>query len=377
MSGAGGAKEKKKEEAPQQALLRLERALAAGELAPAYVFHGEERYFRERMSELVLRHAAQRGLETCRHDVKHQEFSLARLSDDLRGSALFSTARCVLLANVGPLVSAKSLDHSPAVAGLLLARIAQPDGGTLVLTAESMTSAQALSKAAQAAGGWVVQCRKLWDTMPSWGGSDPSRIELVGWLLERARALDVRLRPDEAQHVALAIGNDLSALESEIERLRERGGKTVAELVGWQAGASPWTVADDMVRGDVRATAEGLEALFRGGFQGRDGARTLDPSGLAQMLMNALYGKVREALAAVSILGSGASEKDAASFAGIPGSPRAQEGFRARMASRASREWSVMLEEVAALERRAHQSVPVDVNDFQLLALRWRNRARR
>jgi DNA polymerase III delta subunit len=378
MSAARGEKaERKKEEAPQQALQRLERALAANELASAYVFRGEERYFRDRMSDLVLRHAGERGLEICRHDAKSPEFSLAGLTDDLRGNALFSSARCVLVRQIGSLVVTKSPDHSPALVELLLARIARPDGGTLVLGAESLSSDHVLVKAVVAAGGWVVQCRRLWDTPPPWGSGDPTRIELVGWFLERARSLGVSLRPDEAAHVVHATGNDLSALEGEIERLRERGSRSVAEVVGWQAGASPWVIAEDMVRGDARAAAEGLEALFRGGFQARDGARTLDAGGLVAMLLNALYGKVREALAAASEIERGATEKDAASFAGVSGAPRAQEAFRSRMASRPAGEWRTMLEEIATLERRSHSSVPLDGNDFQLLSLRWRNRARR
>ena len=377
MTAARGEGEKKREEPPQQALARLERALQAGELAPIHVFRGEERYFRERMAELVVRASAERGLEVCRHDAKHPEFSLARLCDDLRGSALFSSGRCVLVHSVGPLVQTQSEDRSQAFVDLVLARAADPRGGTLVVTAESLASEHAIVKAAQTAGGWVVTCRKLWDNMPAWGAGDPAKIELVGWLMERARALGVGLRPEEAHHVAQAIGNDLSALEGELSRLRERGERSVAEVVGWQAGASPWTIADDLARGDARAAAKGIEALFRGGFQARDGARTLDGTGLVTMLLNALYGKVREALAAASALERGASESEAAEFAGVSKAPSIQASFRARMASRPSGEWRGMLEEVASLERRAHSSVPLDANDFQLLALRWRSRARK
>jgi DNA polymerase III delta subunit len=363
MSAARGEKERKKEEAPQQALVRLERSLAAGELAAAYVFRGEERYFRDRMSDLVLRQAGERGLEICRHDAKHPEFSLARLTDDLRGNALFSAARCVLVRQAGTLVVKTSPDHSPALVELLLARIAHPSGGTLVLAAESLASDHALVKATLAAGGWVVQCRRLWDTMPPWGAGDPTRIELVAWLLERARALAIPLRPEEAAHVVHATGNDLSALDGEIERLRERGSRSVAEVVGWQAGASPWVIAEDMVRGDARAAAEGLEALFRGGFQARDGARTLETNGLVAMLVNALYGKVREALAAAGErtrrLGEGCRE-----LRGVSGAPRAREAFPLAHGFAAAGEWRVMLEEIAALERRAHSSAPLDGSDF-------------
>ena len=40
MSGTGGGREKKKEEAPQQALARLESALRSGDLAAVHVDHG-------------------------------------------------------------------------------------------------------------------------------------------------------------------------------------------------------------------------------------------------------------------------------------------------------------------------------------------------
>ncbi len=365
---------RKKEEAPPHALARLASALEGGELAPAYLLRGEERWFRERMAELVTHHAARRGLEVCRHDAKHPEFSLARLCDDLRGGALFASARCVLVHHAGSLVNKTSKDYSAPFTELVAARMARPEGGTIVLAAESLGTEHALVKSAAAAGGWLLSCRKLWDTPPPWGASDPARIELVVWFMERARSEGVRLDAQEALLVVQAIGNDLWALEGELARLRERGERPVAEVIGWQAGASPWTVADDVARGDARAGAKGVEALFRGGFQGRDGSRTLDQAALSVMLLNAIQGKVREALAASELIGRGASEEDALAFAGASGA-RAQESLRARMAARAPSAWRAMLEETAALERRSHTGTPLDANDFQLLVLRWRVRA--
>lgn len=363
---------KKREEAPPLAQQRLERSLAAGDWLPAYILRGEERYFRERMAELVLKAAQQRGLELCRHDAKHPEFSLTRLCDDLRGGALFATARCVIVHQISPLLTKNSRDYSQALVELLCARIQQSSGGTLVLSADSWTLDHPVLRTATAAGAFFGSCRKLWDTPPPWGASDASRIELVAWLLERARHSGLRLRSEDAHYICQAVGNDLYALEGELGRLRERGSRSIAEIVGWQAGAAPYAVAEDLARGDLRAALRGIEALYQGGFQGRDGQRTRDEGGLSAMLLNALYAKLREAIAASGALAAGGSEKEALLAAGVSSAPRAQEALRARLQARATSSWPLMLEDVASLERRAHSGSPLSAEDFQWLALRWR-----
>ena len=371
---ARSAARKAPEEAPWKAGARILAKLEEGELSPVYVLRGEERYFRERISDAVAKAAATAGLEVCRHDVKHPEFRLARLLDDLEGSALFAAARCVIVQEVGPLTSKGSKAFSSSALELLLARMNHADGGTLVLASESLRADHALVKAARAQGGESVVCRRLWDGPPP-RSHDPRDAELVRWLSGQAAASGIQLGPDEAVWLAQVTGNDLFALEQQLERLRERGPAGVRELVDWQAGASPYEVAEAIVLGQLQNAVRGVEALFRGGFEARGGARTVDGDALAKILLNALYGKLREALRGTILMQGGASVEEAAAACGVKKWPKAVASFRARLGARPAADWRKLLDEVAALERRQHTGTRLDAGDFALFALRWRKRS--
>jgi hypothetical protein len=372
---AAASSRRASEEAPFHALARIAKELEGGRIAPVYVLRGEERYFRARIADAVARAASERGLEVCRHDVKHPEFSIARLLDDLEGRALFATGRCVLVHEVGALLVKNSKTYSAAAAELLRARMKTGDGGTLVLAAESLRADHALVKAARELGGELVACRRLWEGPPP-RSHDPRAAELVRWLIERAKTLGVQVSPDAAVFLAEVTGNDLFALEGQLERVRQRGSAGLRELVDWQAGASPYEVAEALILGELESAVVGVEALFRGGFAGRGGARTIDPDGLSKILLGALYGKVREAMHGARLIEGGASPARAAELCGVRTSwAKAAESFRARLHARGAREWRSLLAEVAALDRRQHRGAHLGATDFSLLALRWRKRS--
>ncbi len=354
---------------PTRELQALCRTLDEG-LPPAVVLRGEERFFRTAAARAVLACASARGDEVCRHDAKDPEFAPAVLLDDLTGGALFAGARTILIENAGGLLRKGAREFSQGIVDALLRRLKAALPGCIVLGADSLRADNAVVKAAKAAGGILIGCRRLWDTPPPWD-PDPRRSELVQWILGQARERRVKLTPDEAVYLAAAVGNDLAGLVDHLQQLGGRGGRSVAELVGWQAGASPWEVAAALVDGDLKRGAAGVEVLFHGGFQGKDGTRTLDGAALVTILTSAINGRVREAALGAEALARGSSPQQALAAAGVRGGPQAQKAFLARIGRRTPERWRGMLEEAGALERRSRSGAKVDANDLARLALGW------
>ncbi|MFT5052704.1 MAG: hypothetical protein ACI8QZ_004141 [Chlamydiales bacterium] len=364
------AKTKKRDPHPADELRALEASLAQGTLARAYVFRGEERYFRERAAAAVVRTAAAAELEICKHDAVDPDFDLSRLLDDLVAGSLFAAARCVVIQRADSLLKKGARKFAPGLIAAIQARLTSDSAGCVVITADALRVDSVIVKAVLAAEGGNIACRRLWDSPPPWA-PDPRRAELVVWVLARARELDVALQPDEAVYVAAATGNDLYALEGQLERLRTRGEAGIIELVGWQAGGSPYAVAEALVTGDAKCAVAGIEALFQAGFQGRDGARTIDRNAILALLSGALTGKLREAIAGARALESGANIEAALTAAGVRGGPKARDEFKARVGVRPSAQWLGLADEVAEIERRSRTGAKVDAADFAKLALRW------
>ena len=366
---AGGSKAK--EPAPPAQIAQLERALAGdAPLARGYLVRGDERFFRDAAVAILVAAAGRRGLEVVRHDGADPDLDPAALRGDLTAMPMFASARLVLVRNLGALLKQEERDgEAPVVAA---ASSFLRDGaipGSLVLETESLRVDHALGKAVAAAGGTTLTLRRLWDSPPPWS-PDPTRTELVQWLLGRAKEKGVRLDAREAVYVAEATGNDLGALDGALDDLLRRGKAGVRESIGWTATVSPFQLSEDLLRGDAGASIAGIEGLFRSGMRTKEGAREVKPEATLAVLLGSLRGKLRETLAfarAAEGLGSaGASPK---------GSPRAIEELRVRAPLRTARDWARLLDDLLELERRTRTARGVDANDLARLALRWRREA--
>lgn len=351
---------KAKEDPPWIELARLEGAVKSGPLARAYALRGEERYFRERAIAALRARAEAEGFELCSHDGASKEggeFSLARLVDDLSGGGLFAPRRFVLVRNPGEWLKKSEGEDSALTRAALRFVAAADDVGTLVVSDSSLRADHALVKALVARGGAAPGFRKLWETPPAWR-PDPLGSELVQWILVRGPELGLRLTGEQALYLAAATGNDLSALDDQLETLKSGGGRDLKSLVAWTTGGSPWTVADHLLAGDLPRALSGLEVLFRGGFQEKSGKRLLEPAGLAAMLLPALARGASAALAERTNPGSGGNS---------PGDKAA----RARAELRSPADWQRLLEEVSALERRMKTGGELGLDHFARLALAW------
>lgn len=351
---------KAKEDPPWVDLARLEGALAKGPIARAYALRGEERYFRERGVAALRAKAEAAGHELCLHDAEGRDasdFSLARLIDDLSGGGLFAPKRFVLVRNPGELLKKVDGEDSALVRAALAFLASPEDVGTLVLSDSSLRADHALVKALVARGGLAPSFRKLWETPPPWK-PDPLGAELVQWVMVRGQELGLRLTGEQAVYVAAATGNDLAAIDDQLETLKGGGGRDLRALVAWTTGGSPWSVADHLLAGDLPRALSGLEVLFRGGFQEKSGKRLLDPAGIASLLLGALTRGASAALAERMNPGSGGNS---------PG----EKAARARAELRSVEDWHRLLEEVAALERRSKTGGSATLDDFARLALAW------
>src|SRR5207248_9979613 len=129
--------------------------------------------------------------------------------------------------------------------------------------------------------------RRLWDGPPPWD-PDPRKSELAQWLGARARERHVALSLDEAAYVVAATGNDLHALDGALDRLAQRAGGSIHDLVGWSNGGSPFDAAELLLSGDPGRAVAAIEALFRAGVRATAGDSAVDRPALLAIMHGAL-----------------------------------------------------------------------------------------
>ncbi len=364
------AARKAREAAPPTQLSQLEARLTQGIPPRGVVLRGDERYFRERGVELIRDRARALEWEISMHDSADPDFEEGALLDDLAAGSLFSGASCVVVRNAASLLKKSGRNQSALTRAVQAFLGSDQVAGSVVLCADNLRADHAVVKAVQAADGAMLNCRKLWDSPPPWK-PDPRQTEVVLWILSRARDFSVKLTPDQAVYVAVATGNDLYALDTQLKKLRHAGQRSLREVVQWEAGGSPFQVAEALVGGERARALAGVEALFRGGFQDRSGARVVDEIALMSILMGAIGRSLRQGLAGSVAAAAGADPFEGASKAGLSVNHRGRDAFMAQLKLWPPGEWRARLDELADLERRAKTGGRVDGADFVRLACRW------
>ena len=361
-----------REPAPPIQLQNLRRNLSTEGSPRGALLRGEERYFVDRAIELLVEGALAVGQEVCRHDTGDPEFSLPSLLDDLGAAPLFASARCVVVRGSDPLLKKQGKDQSPFTRAAL-AFLASERAGLLVVAGRSIRVDHAVAKAIAKAGGPILSCRKLWDSPPPWD-PDPRKVELAIWARSRGEELGVRLSPEDGAYLAAAVGNDLAAIDTQLEKLRRGGGQALREVVGWESGGNPWKCADALLSGDPGRGLAAVEALFRAGFHSdRDGKTEVAPEALNAMLLGALRSKARQGLVGARALAGGAHLEEAAERAGVPGRKLARDEFARAVQQRDATGWHRAWEKIAALERRNRRTATLDATDYHRLALSLRS----
>ncbi|MEZ6018727.1 MAG: hypothetical protein R3F17_01130, partial [Planctomycetota bacterium] len=112
---------RKTEAPPQDQVRNLLAGLKSGELPPAVVLKGDERYFLDQATSGLIQAGETRGLEICRFDGSDPEFQVGALIGDLLGGALFASARLFVLRSLETML--KSGGRGDALGEAILARL--------------------------------------------------------------------------------------------------------------------------------------------------------------------------------------------------------------------------------------------------------------
>ena len=350
---------KQREATPGEELSRLRSALGAERGPRAVLLRGDERYFRTSAADRLLAWAKPRPWEVARHDAEDPDFSLRGLVDDLLSPSMFASERAVFVRAAARLCKKEGSQHSEFTRAALAFLEDKSIGGMLVIDAEGLRADHALTKAVSEAGGLVLSLRRLWDSPPPWD-PDPRKTELVQWTMGRARELSLPLTLDEALYISAATGNDLFAIDTQLERVAHRGKESVRSLVPWNSGASPFAVCDALLSGDAARSLSGLEALFKGGFQGKDGERETDAAALQAILLSTLRARAARTLAVAL---------DARNLESVA-NPRERTELEARAKLRPVARWRSLHEDALELERRTRTPAGLDIHDLVAFALR-------
>jgi DNA polymerase III delta subunit len=360
---AGGAK---REAPPHRQVEQFVAELAkARQLPTVTLLRGEETFFLRQALEALTAKAAALGVEVLKHDEGDPDFDPALLFNDLSTAPLFGGEQLLLLRSLDKLTEKRGKQEAPLLTALDAFLAAATPGRALVLEAPGLRADHGLCKRVAAAGGTLLNLRRLWDSPPPWN-PDPRQSELVQWCLERARQRRLPLDPDRAVSVVLATGNDLAGIDAQLERLGQAGPGAFAETLVWQAGGSPFAVAQAALSGRTREALSGVEVLFRRGMTDRSGEKKLDLGALVALLNGALIGGARQAHATLAARESGAEPP------AFGGGPRAQEELEERLRARPKAStWAALLEDLAELDRQHKRGRSADADEYARLLLRW------
>lgn len=368
---------KAREAPPHQQLDALAKRIEDG-LPRLTVTRGGEKWFHQEALSLVVKRAKQDGLEVHHFDPSDPDYNAGGLFGDLGGASLFGDPILIVVRDGEDLCKKVAGKDSEFIVALEAYCRANDPPGALFLMAPGLRADNKAVKLAAAMpdelGGAALNFRTLYDSPPAWGNQRPQDVELVQWLGLRAKSLGLKLKPEEATFIAGAMGNDLGAIDSELKRLAVTGTDELRRSIGWQAGGTPWDVAETLLTAPLKEAIGALEALFARGFQGKDKKRVLDPSALVSMLLGSLHKAAHAGLAVSEARERGQSKEVAMQLAGLSGPPKARERSLQQAAQRSGAEWRAFQAALLDIERSLKTGGEADVNDFVLLAGRFRSR---
>lgn len=260
----------------------------------------------------------------------------ARLDEELASGSLFAQRQVVVIEHpeaAGDVPPPPGLDKRSGPATRLALRGLERtagDGNRLILSTGKPLSGRTGSpfKKLLDAGGWVVDCRPLYDAPGPWErGVPPHDHELSRFLVERARHVHRKVLPLEVAHlVTRRVGSALGELDGalaslaiyvgERERLEE---KDVTDVLGETREDPLWKLSDLVLDGQHESALAMLEATFSRGIHDQRGASVTRPEALFAMLNATLLGAWRKRLAGAEGLAAGETGAELAKAQGIPG----------------------------------------------------------
>jgi DNA polymerase-3 subunit delta len=207
---------------------------------------------------------------------------------------------------------------------------APAEGRVLVLATrkpvrgKSSVSADALARA----GALVVDCRRLYDSVPPWARSaSPFDTEVARWVARRARAVHGKAMDLRAAHaLAQRAGAGLATLSAALETLSAYAGARpalteadVAATVAVTREDPAWALADAVLERDAPRALALAGAAFERGLSDARGRVATRPEAVFPVLVAAVHGAWRRAMLAAEARARGDDPASVPALSGLPG----------------------------------------------------------
>lgn len=183
--------------------------IRAGHFAPVYLLHGEESYYIDQLTQLLLDHV----LTPDEKDFNLQQFfgadsTLSQVVASARSYPMFGERQLVILREMQSLDNRLSANDPE----LLCAYLQQPQPSTVLVLCHKNKKADGTRKWIKAIGkiGEVFDSQKV----PEYGN------QLQTVVADHIRSLGLKAAPQAVTTLCDFIGNDLSRMFSEIDKLR-------------------------------------------------------------------------------------------------------------------------------------------------------------
>lgn len=296
---------------PEQELNRLRRTVKDG-VPPLLVLLGPATFFRNEAMDLVL--------ERLPDDVDVRTLTGDRETDGeelqgLRGKSLFGSGSWVVVRRA----EAWLKQHGPTLA--TLAPVMPRECG-VVIEATKLDRRTKVGKGLSKAGD-VFEFRALYNE-PYDRSRSPLEAETVGWIVGRAKAMNLSISGEAALLIMATVGTDPAECVAELERIASRAGPKQRTLgpddlrgmLSCSFESTPFELADAVLGGDRRRALRSLEAMFERGTRGRDG-QSVDRGGLFPFIASWLYQSMAKAYEGRFLLDRGVSVRDVAGRVGV------------------------------------------------------------
>lgn len=231
----------------------FEKAVARGEIAPLYYFHGDEPYLMARAVKRLQDLVVSPDFRDFNLDVFYgNECKGDEIAAAAQTLPMFADRRLVLVKRAG--------DLSAAALEVLTACVADPSPGTcLVLVGEKIDQRKKFFQEIKKRGE-LVECKR------------PYENQLAPFIREEARGLGKRIEPAAAEMLVYLAGNNLSELVAQLEKVATfvgaRDTVTVAdvrEVVSDTKVESVFDLANALGERDLAKALRSLSTILRDG----------------------------------------------------------------------------------------------------------------